>query len=185
MRAVGLSNETPWGLLKFLGEARPSGGRLPRVASLQNAYSLTCRTFEVALAECCHRESVSLLAYSPLAMGLLTGKYFQPGGAPPEARLNLYRGRYAEAEGRYSFERANVRPSVLAYCQLAQRHGMTPTELALRFTLSHPAVASALSGATEPAQLRELLRAAQAGGLPAEVLAEVDAVHERWPNPTP
>jgi len=73
-RHVALSNETPWGLMRFLALAEASGGRLPRVAALQNAYSLTCRTFDAGgLAEACHLEGVSLLAYSPLAMGLLTG----------------------------------------------------------------------------------------------------------------
>jgi len=202
VRAVGLSNETPWGLLKFLAAAEASAGALPRVASLQNAYSLTCRTFEArwpasaaqrgrsrarqaGLAECCHREAVSLIAYSPLAMGLLTGKYFAPGGAPPSARLNLYRGRYAEAEGRYSLERPGVRPAALAYAALAARHGLAPAELALRFAMSHPACACALTGATDAEQLAQLLRAAEAGPLPQELLDEIDGVHEQHPSPTP
>ncbi len=78
-----------------------------------------------------------------------------------------------------------MRPAVAAYCELASRHGLSPASLALRFSLSHPAVASSITGATEPAQLMELLAAAQAGPLPAEVLADVDNVHERFPNPTP
>lgn len=106
VRAVGLSNETPWGLMRFCAAAGASSRRdsrsssssggggaplplplpLPRVASLQNAYSLLCRTFDAGLGECCHQEGVSLLAYSPLAMGLLTGKYLAPDGGPPEAR---------------------------------------------------------------------------------------------------
>lgn len=104
VRAVGLSNETPWGLMRFCAAAdsrdssESSSGSssssssssaplpLPRVVSLQNAYSLLCRTFDAGLGECCHQEGVSLLAYSPLAMGLLTGKYLDPGGGPPEAR---------------------------------------------------------------------------------------------------
>ena len=117
--------------------------------------------------------------------GLLTGKYFAEGGAAPTARLNLYRGRYAEAEGRYSLSRPTVRPAVLAYASLAARYGMSPTALALRFAMSHPSCACALTGATEPQQLTELLTAAQEGPLPAELLAEIDAVHELYPSPTP
>ena len=78
------SNETPYGLLRFCQASERAG--LPRVVALQNAYSLLCRTFDAALAECCHAEGVGLLAYSPLAMGLLTGKYLAPGGGPREAR---------------------------------------------------------------------------------------------------
>jgi aryl-alcohol dehydrogenase-like predicted oxidoreductase len=85
IRAFGLSNETPYGVMRFAAAARAAPA-LPRAVSLQNAYSLTCRTFDAGLAECCHAESISLLAYSPLAMGLLTGKYLEPGGGPPDAR---------------------------------------------------------------------------------------------------
>lgn len=83
VRHVGLSNETPWGLMRFLGAA---GTSLPRVVSLQSAYSLTCRSFDHGLAECCHREGVGFMAYSPLAAGLLTGKYEDDKGGPPSAR---------------------------------------------------------------------------------------------------
>ncbi|KAG1657947.1 hypothetical protein FOA52_000978 [Chlamydomonas sp. UWO 241] len=90
VRHVGLSNETAWGLMKALHHADVDPS-LPRVASLQNAFSLTCRTFEAQLAEVCLEEGVSLLAYSPLAMGLLTGKYLEADGGPPGARLNRYK----------------------------------------------------------------------------------------------
>jgi N-acetyltransferase 10 len=183
VRAVGLSNETPWGLLRFLAAAEAAA--LPRVAALQNAFSLTCRGFEAGLAECCHRERVSLVAYSPLAMGLLSGKYLAPGGAGPRARLTLYAGRYAEAEGRYSLGSPNVRDAVAAYAELARRHGMAPEALALRFAAHAPCCACALTGATEPAQLLALLDAADAGALPEDVLSEVDALHARYPSPTP
>ncbi|KAG2433522.1 hypothetical protein HYH02_012640 [Chlamydomonas schloesseri] len=207
VRYVGLSNETPWGLCKALAladtprphtAAPPAAGaapapppaalqRLPRVASLQNAYSLTCRTFDSGgLAEVCHLEGVGLLAYSPLAMGLLTGKYLAADGGPPGARLNRYRGRYAEAESRYG-PRPNVVAAVAAYTALAAEVGMSPTALALRFVLSRPLVSSAVVGATSPEQLAELLQAAAGEGerLPEEVLRRIDEIHERYPNPTP
>jgi aryl-alcohol dehydrogenase-like predicted oxidoreductase len=185
VREVGLSNETPWGLMRFAAAAAARPGSAPRVAALQNAYSLTCRGFESGLAECCHRECVSLVAYSPLAMGLLTGKYTDGTTAGPRARLNLYAGRYAEAEGRYSLSRPNVRDAVCAYAALAKRHGMAPAALAMRFAAHAPGVACALTGATEPAQLAQLLAAVQAGPLPEEALLDIEALHERYPNPTP
>ncbi|KAK3265451.1 hypothetical protein CYMTET_25865 [Cymbomonas tetramitiformis] len=184
VRHVGLSNETPWGLLQFcqLANRRPS---LPRIATIQNAYSLTCRTFDAALAECCHQEHVALLAYSPLAMGHLTGKYLAPDGGPPLARLNRYRGRYAEAESRYSFMRPNLVPAVQAYAELAQEYGMNPIDLALGFVLRNPLVASAVTGATNTSQVDQILDAAEAPHLSDELIAAIDHIHERFPNPSP
>mmetsp|Transcript_42154 Transcript_42154/g.109299 ORF Transcript_42154/g.109299 Transcript_42154/m.109299 type:complete len:265 (+) Transcript_42154:757-1551(+) len=185
VRHFGLSNETPWGLMKFLHAAqqRPEG-QLPRAVAIQNAYSLTCRTFDSGLAEVCHQEGVSLLAYSPLAMGLLTGKYLEPGGGPPGARLNRYKGRYAEAESRYG-ARPPVVEAVRKYCELAAQEGIAPAELAIRFVLQHPLVASAVTGATDQAQLAALLRAASAAPLRENTIAAVDAIHGSHPNPTP
>lgn len=184
VRHVGLSNETPYGLMRFcqLARGRPElpGG----IVSLQNAYSLLCRTFDAGLAECCHAERVSLLAYSPLAMGLLTGKYLAAGGGPPDARLNKYRGQYAEAESRYG-PKPNVHVAVTAYCRLAADWGLTGASLALRFVLAHSLVASAVVGATSSRQLQELLDAARQPPLDEGLLQAVDAVHRRFPNPTP
>ncbi|WIA39322.1 hypothetical protein OEZ86_005436 [Tetradesmus obliquus] len=185
VRHVGLSNETPWGLMKALMAADQPASAVPRVASLQNAYSLTCRTFDIALAEVCHLEGVSLLAYSPLAMGLLTGKYLAPDGGPAAARLNKYKGRYAEAESRYG-PKPNVQAAVAAYAQLAQQHGMSPTAMALRFVLQHHLVASAVIGASTQQQLQELLAAAADGPLQdKQLLDAIDVLHQRYPNPTP
>lgn len=187
VRHVGLSNETPWGLMKFCTAADSASSQtlLPRPVALQNAYSLTCRTFDSSgLAECCYEEKISLLAYSPLAMGLLTGKYLEPSGGPPEARLNKYKGRYAEAESRYG-PRPNVITAVTAYADVAHRWGMTPTEMAIRFVVGHPLVASAITGAAGISQLEELVAAAMAGPLESELRAEIDAIHAQYPNPTP
>mmetsp|Transcript_14214 Transcript_14214/g.41381 ORF Transcript_14214/g.41381 Transcript_14214/m.41381 type:complete len:484 (-) Transcript_14214:91-1542(-) len=203
IRHVGLSNETPWGLMRSIAasdasaasactggaaaappQATPSPS-LPRVASLQNAFSLTCRTFESGgLAEVCAEEGVSLLAYSPLAMGMLTGKYLGPGGGPPGARLNLYRGRYAEAESRYG-PRPAVRSAVRRYCGVAARAGLSPLELAVRFVVHRPLVAAAVAGASDAQQLKALLAAAAAPPLPDDVLRAINEVHAELPNPTP
>lgn len=191
LRYFGLSNETSWGLMKFCKLSHiskfsnePSSLPLPRPVSIQNAYSLTCRTFDVSLAECCHAEGVSLLAYSPLAMGLLTGKYLGDNGGPPEARLNKYKGRYAEAESRYG-PKPNVKEAVGAYVDLALQWGLSPASMALRFVLGHQLVASAVIGVTTEPQLAELITAALHPPLPPDLLAQIDAIHARYPNPTP
>jgi len=112
------------------------------------------------------------------------GKYLAPGGGPPEARLNRYRGRYAEAESRYG-PKPNVAEAVAAYAALAAEWGLSPAALALRFVLSRPAVAAAVIGATGPGQLGELLDAAAAPPLAPALLEAVDAIHRRYPSPTP
>jgi aryl-alcohol dehydrogenase-like predicted oxidoreductase len=198
VRYYGLSNETPWGLMKFCTSSsnksnqnstvEENGANL-RPISLQNAYNLTCRTFDSSgLSECCLQENISLLAYSPLAMGLLTGKYIDMENSPPEARLNKYKGRYAEAESRYG-PKVNVHVAVKAYAGVAIQYGMTLTELALRFVLDHPLVASAVIGATGVGQLNELVAVAEKvkmePKLGEEVRSAVDAIHSRYPNPTP
>jgi aryl-alcohol dehydrogenase-like predicted oxidoreductase len=218
-RAVGLSNETAWGVARCaaLAEFSSSSSSYPRVAATQNAYSLLCRTPEVAggVMEACDREGVALLAYAPLAAGHLTGKYLpkkkkkksaQPPPPGPESRLVKYRGRYAEAEARYAFGKPGLEDATRAYVGLARERGLTPAALALRFVLSRPGrvVPSAVIGATDAAQLEELLDAASGGdgrggtaaglgggcledgvGLPPEVLEVIDAIHERHPNPLP
>eukprot|EP00884_Botryococcus_braunii_P015017 jgi/Botrbrau1/23516/Bobra.106_1s0066.2 len=183
VRCFGVSNETPWGVMQFLHLWKTKPG-LPKVETIQNAYSLTCRTFEEGLAEICSLEGVQLLAYSPLAMGLLTGKYLEEGGGPPDARLNKYKGRYAEAESRYG-PKPNVRSAVEAYAQLARQNGISPLSLAIRFVLSKPFVSTAVLGASSAEQLVEQLEAATAGPLPSELLDAIDVIHQRYPNPTP
>jgi len=138
----------------------------------------------MTLAECCHYQRVGLLAYSPLAVGLLTGKYLSSNGESSLYRLNKYRGRYAEAECRYSMAKPNVLPAIRAYVEIAQRHNLSPVALAIGFVLKRPLVISVVIGATSLWQLREVLDAAHVD-LSEEVLSEIDAVHERYPNPTP
>lgn len=174
VRFVGLSNETPWGVMQFLHQAQQHG--LPRVVSVQNACNLVNRTWEMGLAEIGFRENVSLLAYSPLAFGLLSGKYL----AEPRAsgRLTLFQS-FAQ---RYS--KPNVQPAVAAYAALAQRHGMTPTRLALAFVASRGYVASTIIGATTIGQLGEDIDGC-AATLSDEVLQEIETLHLRYCNPAP
>lgn len=188
IRHYGLSNETPYGFMKFCELSSRNPSVFPKPVTIQNAYSLTCRTFDIALAECCHLENVSLMAYSPLAMGLLTGKYLASGG-PPAARLNKYKGRYAEAESRYG-PKPNVKDAVSAYAALARENGMTPAALAMKFVLSHPLLSTVVTGVTSIEQLQELLQIWKGECHSPEVLQdnlrqEIDAIHRKYPNPTP
>jgi len=174
VRHVGISNETPWGLSEYLRLAREKGW--PRVASIQNPYSLLNRSFEVGLAEFAHREQVGLLAYSPLAFGVLSGKYL--GGARPAgARLTLF-SRFQ----RYTGER--IERAVRAYVELARRHGLDPAQMALAYVYARPFLASALVGATTMAQLRDDIAAAQLV-LPSEVVAAIENIHRDHSNPAP
>lgn len=174
IRYVGLSNEHPWGVMQFLNLAREFD--LPRVVSIQNAYSLVNRSFETGLAEMCWREQIGLLAYSPLAFGLLSGKYLENPAAA--GRVTAFQGfgqRYAKS---------GVQPAVEAYAALAQRHGISATRLALGFVHGRWHVASTIIGATSMEQLKENLVAC-ASSLSPELVAEIDAIHQRNANPAP
>jgi len=174
IRHVGLSNETPWGVLECLRLAEQEG--LPRMVSIQNPYSLLNRTFEVGLAEIAIREHVGLLAYSPLAFGVLSGKY--QGGARPEgARLTLF-----SQFSRYVGPRALA--ATEAYVTIARRHGLDPAQMALAFVTRQPFVTSNIIGATTLEQLQSNLDSADMQ-LSADVLREIEAVHQENPNPAP
>ena len=174
VRAIGLSNETPWGVMTFLEIARREG--LPIVASIQNPYSLLNRTFEIGLSEIAHRESVGLLAYSPLAFGVLSGKYL--GGKRPEgARLTLFDrfSRYSNPEATRATE---------AYAALAAEHGLSLTAMALAYVTSRPFVTSNIIGATSMAQLKENIDTHDLK-LSDAVLDGIEAIHVSQPNPSP
>ena len=174
VRAIGLSNETPWGVMTFLEIARREG--LPVVASIQNPYSLLNRTFEIGLSEIAHRESVGLLAYSPLAFGVLSGKYL--GGKRPEgARLTLFDrfSRYSNPEATKATE---------AYAALAAEHGLSLTEMALAFVTSRPFVTSNIIGATSIEQLKENIDTHDLK-LSDAILDGIEAIHISQPNPSP
>lgn len=174
IRHIGLSNEHPWGIMEFLRIARELN--LPLVVSTQNAYHLLNRTFETGLIEVCYREKIGLLAYSALAFGHLTGKYLSDPQSP--GRLT----HWPTFGQRYS--KPNVLPAVTAYAELARKHGLTPTQLALGFVNSRWFVSSTIIGASSLAQLKETLPAT-CTSISAELLAEIDAIHLRYTNPAP
>lgn len=174
IRQIGLSNESAWGTMRWFAAADALG--VARPVSIQNAYSLVNRMYEVALAEVSAREGIGLLAYSPLGQGYLTGKYL--GGARPAgARTTLF-GRGQRYEG------TNAEEAIAAYCALAAELGVTPATLALAFVASKSFVASTIIGATTIAQLEEDLAAFDFAITP-EIAAKIDAIHLRFPNPAP
>ena len=172
IRYVGLSNETPWGTMGFL---RASNTNRPRVRTIQNPYSLLNRTFEVGNAEVCHRENVGLLAYSPLAFGVLSGKY-RGGQRPEQARLTLF-----PHYDRYSSD--PCRSAVELYHGLAERNGLTLTQLSLAFVNDRPFVTSNIIGATTLLQLEENIGTARIR-LNDEVLEAINLIHETIPSPS-
>ncbi|MGB0681192.1 MAG: NADP(H)-dependent aldo-keto reductase [Magnetovibrionaceae bacterium] len=174
VRHVGVSNETPWGVMRFVMESESKG--LPRMASIQNPYSLLNRSFEVGLAEVAIREDVGLLAYSPLAFGALSGKYL--GGKQPEgARLTLFPtyGRYTKPNGVKATE---------AYAKLAAEHGLSLDQMSLKYIDLKPFVTSTIIGATTEEQLTRNIDAFDLE-LSEEVLEGIEAIHTEIPNPAP
>jgi aryl-alcohol dehydrogenase-like predicted oxidoreductase len=174
VRHIGISNETPWGLMEYLRVATAGGG--PRIVSIQNPYSLLNRSFEIGLAECAIRERVGLLAYSPLGFGVLSGKYLD-NQWPANARLTLYKrfSRYTSARA----ERA-----VRGYVELARKHRLDPAQMALAYVNSRDFLTANIIGATTMDQLRSNI-ASISLKLPDEVLKGIEAVHQQDPNPCP
>lgn len=174
VRHIGLSNETPWGVSEFLRCAEHAG--LPSIVSIQNAYHLMNRTFETGLAEVCRHTDVGLLAYSPLAFGHLTGKYQSNPAA--QGRLTLFPGfgqRYLKP---------NVRPASAAYVHIARQAGLSPAQMALAYARTRWFNTSVILGATTLTQLQENLDSATLT-LSADVIEQIDAVHQLYPNPAP
>ena len=174
IRHIGLSNETPWGTLKFLHLAEKLG--LEKVVSVQNPYSLLNRSYEVGMAEIAQYEGVGLLAYSPLAFGYLTGK-FRHGARPVNARVTLFSrfSRYSNPQSEWATEQ---------YAQLAEKHGLTLTQLALAFIKQQFFVTSTIIGATNLDQLKENIDAFEVD-LSEDILKEIEAIHIQQPNPAP
>jgi aryl-alcohol dehydrogenase-like predicted oxidoreductase len=175
VRHIGLSNETPWGTMNYLKLAEQHG--LSRPVSVQNCYHLLNRSYEAAMAEVSIREHIGLLAYSPLAMGLLTGKY-RGGQLPAGTRRALFNDYF----DRYSGERPCQ--AIEAYAALANEAGLSLTQLALAFVNSRPFVTSTIIGATNLAQLEENIASA-AIVLDEGVLKRIEAIHADLPNPCP
>ncbi|MEO0752224.1 MAG: aldo/keto reductase [Pseudomonadota bacterium] len=172
IRAFGLSNESAWGTANWLRIAAEKGG--PRVASMQNEYSLMCRLYDTDLAELSVNEDVGLLAFSPLAAGFLTGKY-QGGQIPPGSRMSIN-----DNLGGRRGERAYL--AVDAYLGVAQKHGLDVTQMALAWCLTRPFMCSAIFGATTQAQLTTAIGAADIT-LSQEVLDDLDTAHRAHPMP--
>ena len=174
IRQIGLSNETPWGTMRYLQLAEARGW--PRAVSIQNPYNLLNRSFEIGLAEIAIRGQCGLLASSPLAFGMLSGKYEQ-GAQPAGARLTLFDRfvRYTNPQARKACSR---------YVALALEHGLDPAQMALAFVNQQPFVTSNIIGATSLAQLQSNLASAELI-LPQALLEEIEAIHIEQPNPAP
>lgn len=172
LREVGLSNESTWGTAQFLSIAEANGW--PRMVSTQNEYSLLCRHFDLDFAELSHHEDLGLLAFSPLAAGILTGKY-QGGAKPAGSRKSINN----ELGGRWT---ERVEAVVDLYAGVAAKHGLDLTQMALAFCAQRPFMTSVIFGATTMEQLSVALGAAEVT-LSAEVLDDIAAVYQAHPIP--
>ena len=172
IRAFGLSNDSAWGTMQWLAAAERAGG--PRVATMQNEYSLLCRLYDTDMAELAHHEDITLLAFSPLAAGFLTGKY-QNGAIPEGSRMSIN----DTMGGRKS---ARVFEATQAYLDIATRHGLDPVHLSLAWCVQRPFPTIPIFGATTMPQLQRILRGLDLT-LPEEVLDEVSKAHRAHPMP--
>lgn len=175
VRYIGVSNETPWGVMTLLKLAEQHN--LPRIVSIQNAYSLLNRSYELNLSEISHREKISLLAYSPLAFGVLTGKYLH-GQQPPSARLTLFPQfeRYVKSESGIK--------ATEAYVNVAKKYGLDPAQMALAYVNTRPFMTSNIIGATTMDQLKTNIESVHTK-LSEELLAELEAIHMQYIFPCP
>ena len=173
VRHVGLSNENPWGIMKFLEYSK---NELPKMITIQNPYSLLNRLFEIGSGEICKRENVGLLAYSPLGYGVLTGKY-RNGNVPKNSRLTLF-----PTMARYTND--NCKNATELYHQIAEKHNLTLTQLALAFVNDRPFVTSTIIGATNMEQLKENIDSSNTK-LSKEIIDEINLAQEKIPNPAP
>ena len=174
VRQVGISNEGAWGTMRYLQESEQHN--LPRMITIQNAYSLINRVFEVDLAEVAHRENIGLLAYSPMAFGVLSGKYIK-GTAGDDTRLKLF-PRFA----RYSGEKATE--ATKCYLKIAEDNNMSLAQMSLAFVNDRPFLTSNIIGATNLKQLEENIDSINVS-LSEDVMKAINAVHAELPNPAP
>lgn len=174
VRYIGISNETPWGMMKYVELAECL--KMPRIVSVQNPYNLLNRSYEIGMAEISHREDIGLLAYSPLGFGVLSGKYLD-GQQPNKARITLW-----PDYNRYSNEQALA--ATADYVALAKEHGLDPAQMALAYVNSRPFLTSNIIGATTLEQLESNINSAELR-LSEEVMEGIEAIHTRHPNPSP
>lgn len=174
IRTIGLSNETAWGTMQFLHLAKSMG--LEKIVSVQNPYNLLNRSYDVGLAEVAHQEGVGLLAYSPLAFGVLAGKYLN-GQFPENARITLFPrfDRYLNAQATAATQ---------AYVDLARSHDLSPVQLALAYVNQCPFVTSNIIGATTMEQLKENIASIDVQ-LSSEILEDIEMIHKRYTYPSP
>ena len=174
IRAIGISNETPWGCAEYLRISREK--ELPRIVSIQNPYNLLNRTFEIGISEFSHREQVGLLAYSPLAFGALSGKYLN-NQKPEGARLTLFErfNRYLNPQATNATE---------AYVNLAKKNDLDPSQMALSYVSSRPFLTSNIIGATSMEQLKMDIESINIE-LSDDVIKDIESIHEKIPNPAP
>jgi len=173
IRHIGISNESPWGVMRYLEESKYHN--LPRIKTIQNPYSLLNRIFETGLSEMCIRENIGLLAYSPLAFGVLSGKYLS--GMQPNYRIALF-----PQYGRYNS--AQCTEATKLYQKIAEKYGLSLTEMALAFVNQQAFMASSIIGATTLEQLKENIASIDVV-LSDEILKEIDAVQAIFPDPAP
>jgi aryl-alcohol dehydrogenase-like predicted oxidoreductase len=174
IKHIGVSNETPWGVMRYLEESK--NHNLTRIATIQNPYSLVNRSFEVGLSEVCHRENVGLLAYSPMAFGVLSGK-FLTGEQHPKARINLF-PQFAR------YNSAQTREASRLYQEIATNFGLSLTDLSLAFVNQQSFVTSTIIGATNLTQLEENINSIKVT-LSDEILQEIEKVQSIIPDPAP
>ncbi len=175
IRAVGLSNETPWGAMTFLRLAEEHG--LPRMASIQNPYNLLNRSFEIGLSEVALHEECGLLAYAPMAAGTLSGKYLD--GQMPEGSR-----RAVDTKRKSRYDKPRGEDATRSYVELADKYGLDPAQMALAFVNTRPFLTSNIIGATTMEQLKTDIDALDVE-LPEELLEDLQAVHKDNPNPCP
>ncbi|MDY6992567.1 MAG: NADP(H)-dependent aldo-keto reductase [Pseudomonadota bacterium] len=176
VRYIGVSNESPWGVMTYLHRAQQNN--LPQIVSIQNPYNLLNRSYEIGLAEIAHREQVGLLAYSPLAFGVLSGKYLN-NMRPSGARLTLFGERFTRYSGHPTALQATA-----DYVHLAQEAGLDPAQMALAYVNSQPFLISNIIGATSLEQLHANIDSINLS-LPEEVIEKIETIHQRYPNPCP
>ena len=174
VRYIGVSNETAWGVMNFLSQAQINN--LPRIVSVQNPYNLLNRTTEIGLAEVCWREKVSLLPYSPLAFGALSGKYLN-NNQPKTARLTLFK-----EFPRYSHDKAVA--AISDYVNLAQEYNLDPSQMALAFINQQPYVSGNIIGATTMEQLKINIDSVHLK-LDQEIYDKIEELSKRHSNPCP
>jgi aryl-alcohol dehydrogenase-like predicted oxidoreductase len=173
IRNIGISNENSWGTMRYLEESK--NNNLPKISTIQNAYSLLTRSFETDLAEVSLRENVGLLVYSPMAFGVLSGKYIK-NIAGEDSRLKLF-PRFARYSGEQSTEAAKQ------YLKIAEDHNMTLAQMSLAFVNQQPFVTSTIIGATNLNQLKENIESIHIV-LSDDVLKQINEVHQAIPNPS-